>query len=121
MEDKRIRNALIWADIMGRVVDEYVAAIKKAPNKRPDKRYSHLARVYSISKDDFTKMLVDQGGACAVCHSKFESNKDTHVDHNHKTGRIRGLLCFKCNILLGNSNENTATLSGAIAYINKHQ
>ena len=121
MEDKRIRNALIWADIMGRVVDEYVTAIKQSPNKRPDKRYSFLARTYGISKDKYTKMLSDQGNTCAICHNQFESNKDIHVDHDHKTGTIRGLLCFKCNVLLGNSKENIDTLNSAITYIKKYQ
>lgn len=120
MLNKRLKQALIWADIMGKVIKEYVVAIKQAPNKLPAKRYSYIAHDFGLNKDTYDNMLKDQGHTCAICHNKFDSNKDTHVDHNHKTGATRGLLCFKCNVLLGNSNENIDILLQAIEYIKHH-
>jgi hypothetical protein len=64
--------------------------------KNKDKvRKQILERVYNLNFEDYTKLLIEQGGCCASCNETFI--KTPHVDHNHTTGKTRGLLCSECN------------------------
>lgn len=81
----------------------------------------------SITPDEYDIMLVAQNGVCAICHGPEEQKirgakvKDAFiklsVDHDHKTGRIRGLLCSKCNRGLGLFRDNPKILKKAIHYL----
>ena len=64
---------------------------------------AHLIRMYGITIDDYTKMLTKQKGVCFLCGKPPNGKKfkRLHVDHDHKTGEVRGLLCRGCNGLLG--------------------
>lgn len=60
-------------------------------------------------------MLKEQGGLCLICQRDLAGKG--HVDHDHKTGEVRGILCFPCNGGLGQFQEDTAVLSRAIEYL----
>lgn len=61
-----------------------------------------LIRKFGMTLSDRDKMLAEQGGVCAMCGSDNPRSKRAwHVDHDHATGRIRGILCFPCNTKLG--------------------
>ncbi|MBM3661163.1 MAG: hypothetical protein FJW95_16895 [Actinobacteria bacterium] len=62
-------------------------------------------------------MLEAQGGGCAICGRPEPEGGSLHVDHDHETGAVRGLLCFRCNGALGNLDENVERLADAIAYL----
>lgn len=80
---------------------------------------SRLRRVYSITQEDFDLMLTDQGGRCKICftdtpgggRSKFS------IDHDHVTGKVRGLLCLACNTGLGNFKDDLGALHRAVTYL----
>lgn len=59
------------------------------------RRWSLWTR-YGLTLEDYECMLADQGGACAICGAPPKRNR-LHVDHDHKTGVVRGLLCARCN------------------------
>ena len=64
-------------------------------------RESHLQRSYGIGVADYERMQREQGNRCAGCGwSPRPDQRRLHVDHNHKTGKVRGLLCWKCNSAL---------------------
>ena len=65
-------------------------------------------------------MFEKQNGKCAICNFEFSlgRNNQANIDHNHKTGKIRGLLCKDCNITLGNIKEDINILNTMISYIN---
>lgn len=84
---------------------------------RKDKR---LKLRFNISLSDFQKMLEDQDSKCYICETLFITDRDAHVDHNHKTGRIRKLLCRPCNTSLGLLEENRQILSNCIKYLEEH-
>lgn len=67
-------------------------------------RDTHLRRLYGITADDFDRMLAEQGGRCAICRRTKEEaggkGEHLHVDHDHETGVVRGLLCTACNTRL---------------------
>lgn len=78
---------------------------------------------YGIGLDVYEKMLVAQGGVCLICKEKeTRKNKHTgtcrlHVDHCHKTGKVRGLLCQRCNFGIGNFREDSGIMLEAIKYL----
>jgi len=82
---------------------------------------SSLQRNYNINLSDYKKMLKNQKERCAICKNKFKSSKNTHVDHNHNTLKVRELLCSGCNAGIGLLKENIKTLKSAVEYIKRHE
>lgn len=81
-------------------------------------RNSNLKRKFGITLDDYEDMLFAQGGRCLICDIyDRELTKELCVDHNHETGKIRGLLCNRCNTLVGFLEKNKDLLSMAFNYI----
>ena len=74
-------------------------------------------RRYGITQDQFEQMLVDQSNKCKICNIEFKNTKSTHIDHCHKTNKVRGLLCNDCNLALGQFGDNTDIMDNAIKYL----
>ena len=76
----------------------------------------NLEYYYNITIEEYNKMLNDQKCVCAICHNKetalAPSGKPFRlaIDHDHSNGKVRGLLCFRCNTLLGRYEENINNL-----------
>ncbi|MET0422112.1 MAG: endonuclease VII domain-containing protein [Acidimicrobiia bacterium] len=68
---------------------------------------------YGIGADDFDRMVVEQGGVCAICGRPDPE----HVDHSHETGVVRGILCFNCNGGLGQLRDEIDSLRSAVEYL----
>jgi len=83
------------------------------------KRQAHLKHKYGISPEKFAAMELSQGGMCAICF-RSPGLRALDVDHDHITGRVRGLLCWNCNTLLGRANDSVGILESAIAYLNNN-
>jgi len=75
-----------------------------------------LRRTYGITLEEYNALLVKQNGHCALCPA-IPNGRRLHVDHDHKTHAIRGLLCRKCNSGLGSLGDNEAGLLRALAYV----
>jgi hypothetical protein len=75
-------------------------------------RNTRLQHDYGISLAEYNRMLSKQGGCCTICDRKVV----LHVDHNHVTGKVRGLLCGKCNRALGLFQDSPKLLRRALAY-----
>lgn len=77
-----------------------------------------LRAKYSLTLENFNQILAQQNNSCAICFTKNAGGKGTfHVDHNHVSGRLRGLLCHNCNLGLGHFKDNPNLLSVAIKYL----
>ncbi len=76
-----------------------------------------LIRRYGITWREYEIMLAAQLGGCAVCGASSDRNKRLSVDHCHSTGKVRGLLCHRCNISLGLFKDDAARLRRAADYI----
>lgn len=82
-------------------------------------RESNLKRNYGFGEEQYNAMLLAHGGVCCICGKPPTKGrgKRLNVDHDHETGRIRGLLCVMCNISLGGFNDNPTLLRKAAEYI----
>lgn len=70
-----------------------------------------------ITEEQFEALLAGQSGVCAIC---FEAvSERLNVDHDHSTGKVRGLLCRRCNLLLGKALDNETILASAINYLRR--
>ncbi len=77
-----------------------------------------LKDLYNLPIEKYNDMFIEQGGRCAICGKhQVEFKKKLCVDHNHETGKIRGLLCNKCNSLLGYAGESPDVLHNAVKYL----
>lgn len=93
----------------------------ESPEKpREVRKRWNLKNMHNLSITIFNKMLEEQEGVCAICGKTQIGDRALCVDHDHATGKIRALLCTKCNAGLGNFNDDTVLLSKAIDYLNKH-
>lgn len=82
-------------------------------------RAFHLKQRYGISEEQYEEMFNRQGGRCAVCRRK--SKRVLHVDHDHVTKRVRGLLCFKCNTAIGKLGDDPARIHAAAEYVEAYR
>lgn len=91
-----------------------------------DRIYFNLWAKRGITKDAYAAMVKDQGGRCAICRKEEAAKRNGKakrlaIDHCHKTGRVRGLLCESCNRGLGQTRDDPKILQAAIRYLKKHK
>ena len=99
-----------------------IASRKKYTNSekgRVKNRKNQLKKKYSMSEDDYNTLLKLQNKKCKICKKDPEPIK-LDVDHDHITGKIRGLLCGTCNRGLGNFKDNIDLMKAAIKYLEKY-
>lgn len=77
---------------------------------------------YGITSQEYKELESSQSGVCAICWGKDRDcrNRPLSVDHDHSTGKVRGLLCGHCNKALGLLNDNLSTVEKAFRYMEKH-
>ena len=85
---------------------------------RAKERDAARKTVYGVGAEDFERMILAQGGSCAICHGAF--SKTPSIDHCHATGAVRELLCSLCNSAIGFLNDDADRCRAAAAYIDKH-
>jgi recombination endonuclease VII len=80
----------------------------------------HLRRTFGLTVDQYDTMLITQNGACAICRGQNKDLRRLSVDHNHATGKIRGLLCYTCNAALGYFYDQPSRLRRGADYLEEH-
>jgi hypothetical protein len=78
-------------------------------------------REFGLTHEEFLVLLDAQGGVCAICGNDNDGPRQLSIDHDHVTGQVRGLLCDRCNPMLGYARDNTAVLEAAIEYLKGNQ
>lgn len=118
--------------------DEYVAkrkeyyyanreAIMAKNREKPKEQKQREARKqklkkYGLTEQDYEHLLFEQGGVCKICGSATSQrtgDKYLYVDHDHVTGKVRGLLCHHCNAGIGHFKDQALLLVKAVAYLNE--
>ena len=75
---------------------------------------------YGLSPEQYLQLLAEQGNKCPVCGTDLTGHRKYAVDHCHKTGRVRGILCPKCNTGLGHFKDDPELLNKAADYLRRH-
>lgn len=91
---------------------------RKYRNKTPEEQRINRIRSYGISVEEHQYLLEKQGHVCCICGGQNKS-KSLDIDHDHKTGKVRGLLCGKCNTAIGLLQDNPYIVLKAYDYLNK--
>jgi len=85
-----------------------------------------MPKKYGINESQYQELFKQQNGKCAICgETETRKNKQGNlwnlpIDHDHKTKKIRGLLCHRCNLVLGFVKDNPTLLQEMIKYLNKN-
>ena len=80
-------------------------------------RWASRNHKYNVSKEYLISLYEKQQNKCAICNQEPSTKRGLHVDHCHKTGKVRGLLCHGCNVSLGNFKDDVSLLNNAIEYL----
>lgn len=99
--------------------------VRRSYVRGDDYQDSHLRRKYGITIDDYALKFSEQNGKCAICKAtptkvNRANKKMLVVDHDHYTLAVRGLLCHRCNVMLGFADDNIDLLANAIEYLKLH-
>jgi hypothetical protein len=94
-----------------------------SPERKKIYRERYIERTFGIKYEQYDQMLEQQDGKCAICKKPETSSKCSYlsVDHDHKTGKIRGLLCVSCNRGLGMFWDDTLIMEKAINYLKNNR
>jgi len=88
------------------------------PDKRAaQQRKASLRRNYGVTPDQYEVMLSAQNGVCATCGNACATGKRLAVDHCHRSGKVRGLLCRRCNSILGYADDDLELLGRLADYV----
>lgn len=95
---------------------QWVESHAAVPVEEKKRRYQsdYLMRTYGISLEQYEAMCAERENCCDICG---ETQETLHVDHCHKEGHVRGLLCMHCNMGIGHFRDSTERLASAIAYL----
>ena len=96
---------------------KWQAEYRARPERKRKMRDLYYRRTFGISADDFDALLGEQGGGCAICECAPEREASFHLDHDHVTGEIRGILCLSCNQGVGQFRDDAQLLERAAAYV----
>lgn len=119
-----------WKEANPRYHHDWMREYRKTPEgaerhrreereRRTDKRreFMRLCASYKITVEDFAWRIYAQGFACAGCKQSLRFDKKTHIDHDHSTREVRGILCHWCNLVLGNAKDKPETLRRLASYL----
>lgn len=99
--------------------DKILERRKEYNRRKPETKLNSRMKKFGITWDEYQKMHDEQGGKCAICGTEIGDamGNRLYVDHNHKTRKVRGLLCSDCNFGIGKFKDNTELLRKAIQYL----
>ncbi len=98
------------------------ASVRKWQAKNARAAWALQLSQYGITPEQYDSMLAAQGGHCAICPRTQQENvkrRRLAVDHDHVTGRVRGLLCYRCNVAIGHLDDEPARARAAAEYLER--
>ena len=116
-ERNRLRARRRWKENREAILASRHRPEARARLKVRQRRYQ-LKRRYGLTPEALEALLATQAHACAICRRPIDGGH-VHVDHDHDTGRVRGLLCQGCNTGIGNLQESVGALLSAAAYLTR--
>lgn len=129
---KDFRRGNQCRECLGKLTKEWKLKNRDSYAEKRRKKYSalpkevhfqeHLRKSYKLSLDDYKMLLLSQKSRCKICLTPAVKGQQfsLRVDHCHKTGVVRGLLCNRCNVVLGFVGDNIDVLKKMIQYLKKY-
>jgi hypothetical protein len=117
IREQAIARAKAWQIANPERFRAYQRERRTRPEVKARERAGHLRRKFGITPEVYDRMLAEQGGRCAICKRRPTKGVSLHVDHEHRTKRVRGLLCFRCNNALGDFGDRADLLVHALDYL----
>ncbi len=118
-DNRNARRRELYAQDEQRRKDACRAANEYRLKHPEQRRNQELNKMYGITRLEYNAMIDLQGNRCAICGNELTVIRQIHVDHDHKTGKVRGILCGQCNMAIGKFHDNTNILQRAINYLLK--
>ena len=120
--DRQRKNNALWLEKSraGMVVAKGMTRKEYERHRYSVNKIKLLEKRYNLPAGSYNKMLLAQNSSCKICGVKDNLRHKKNlfcIDHNHETGEVRGLLCGRCNSVIGLSDENINILSNVIKYI----
>jgi len=119
-----------WNEDNAEKIQEYKDLYKELDESDPSRikkrsaysRMWRLKKFFNLTPEQYDKMLELQDGKCMICKTDSPGNKRKNfmVDHCHTTGKVRGLLCFSCNVSIGHMNDDANLFDETAKYLRKH-
>ena len=108
-----------------RITEAQRARYKADPEKYREYFRNHrIKKNYDLTEAEYAAKVIEQGGKCGICgkepSGKWHGDRMLNVDHDHKPGAVRGLLCNQCNRALGLFGDSQERILEAVAYLEKH-
>ena len=117
VREQSIERARKWREDNIERFRENQRRMRANPEFKERARAGHLQRKYGLSLAEYESISALQGDCCAICRRVPTEGHSLHIDHDHDTGRIRGLLCFCCNNALGDFDDDPSVLRAALRYL----
>ncbi len=117
VRERNIARAQKWREENLDRFRENQRRMRNTPEGKARQRAGHLKRKYGITVQQYDALLASQGGGCAICGRLPQPDVSLHLDHDHDSGQLRGVLCFRCNNALGDFDDDPALLQQAVGYL----
>jgi hypothetical protein len=114
---REIARVKKWQQENADRLNAYRRVHRKLPQTQARERRTYLKRKFGMTPEQYDVMLRRQGGVCTICEQPPRERQWLDIDHEHKTGRVRGLLCRDCNQGLGKFREDPMLLAAAAGYV----
>ena len=120
VREANIARAKQWRDDNLERYQPNQRRMRSTPEGKLRQRAGHLMRKFGMTIEQYDAMLQEQGGGCFICSRPPREDISLHVDHDHATGKVRGILCFCCNNALADFGEDPDRLRKAAGYLSRH-
>lgn len=117
---KSIARVKRWQQENADRVNAYHQSRRAKPGVKRADRSAYLKRKYGITIEQYDELLASQGGGCAICGREPRPDISLHLDHDHASGHLRGILCFRCNNALGDFDDDMSLLRAAVRYLESY-
>jgi hypothetical protein len=118
--EREIARVKAWQQANAERHNENQRRRRERPEVKAKEREGHLRRKFNLTQEEYEQLLNGQSGGCAVCAREPKPGKSLHVDHDHETGEVHGLLCFSCNAALGHLGEDRERITALSIYLLEH-
>lgn len=100
------------------------AKVAEYNKNNPQMKLKQHLQKYGLTVEQYDEMLIKQDRKCAICGESGDESKPhrpLYVDHNHETGKVRGLLCQRCNFMIGQARDSIEILRKGIRYLENYE